>query len=71
MSPDNNVVLLHSPKGVPRSASSIFPLQTYIDVVSGPVDAADGHAQAAQAALVHVTGNGAAEAHVAAQAVAA
>lgn len=35
-------------------------LRSYSDVVSGPVDAADGHAQAAQAALVHVTGDGAA-----------
>lgn len=35
-------------------------LRSYFDVVFGPVDTADGHAQAAQAALVHVTGNGAA-----------
>lgn len=35
-------------------------LRSYSDVVSGPVDGADGHAQAAQAALVHVTGDGAA-----------
>lgn len=37
--------------------------QTYLDVVSGPVDAADGHAHTPYAALVHVAGNGAAEAH--------
>lgn len=34
--------------------------RSHFDVVSGPVDAADGHAQAAQAALVHVAGDGAA-----------
>lgn len=34
--------------------------RSYFDVVFGPVDAADGHAQAAQAALVHVAGDGAA-----------
>lgn len=33
---------------------------SYFDVVFGPVDAADGHSQAAQAALVHVAGDGAA-----------
>lgn len=33
-----------------------------MDVVSGPVDAAYGHVDSAQAALVHVTGDGAAEA---------
>lgn len=38
-------------------------LSSYSDVVSGPVDAADGHAQATQAALVHVTGDGAAYTH--------
>lgn len=36
--------------------------QTYSDVVSGPVDAADGQAHTPYAALVHVAGNGAAEA---------
>ena len=40
-------------------------LKTYADVVSGPVDAADGHAQTAQAALIHVAGDGAAETPVA------
>lgn len=34
--------------------------RSYFDVVSGPVDAADGHAQATHAALVHVAGDGAA-----------
>lgn len=33
-----------------------------MDVVSGPVDGSDGHAQTAQAALVHVASDGAAEA---------
>lgn len=34
--------------------------RSHFDVVFGPVDAADGHAQATQAALVHVAGDGAA-----------
>lgn len=54
---------------VQRAPGSIYPLKTYFDVVSGPVDAADGHGQTTQAALVHVTGYGAAEAHVAAQTI--
>lgn len=37
-------------------------MQAHLDVVSGPVDAAYRHLHSAQAALVHVTGNGAAEA---------
>lgn len=37
-------------------------VQTHLDVVSGPVDAAHGHLHSAQAAFVHVAGNGAAEA---------
>lgn len=53
------------------SASSRYSLNTYIDVVFGPVDAADGHAQTTQAALVHVTGNGTAQAWVATQTIAA
>lgn len=36
--------------------------QTHLDVVSGPVDAAYCHLRSAQAAFVHVAGNGAAEA---------
>lgn len=56
---------------IQRAASSIYPLKTYFDVVSGPVDAADGHGQTTQAALVHVTGYGAAEAQVAEQTIAA
>lgn len=35
-------------------------ISSYFDVVFGPVDTADGHAQATQAALVHVAGDGAA-----------
>lgn len=44
--------------------------QTYIDVVFGPVDAADCPVQTTQAALAHVTGDGAAEAREAEKAVA-
>lgn len=53
------------------SSSSSRPLWTYLDVVFGPVDAADRHPQATQAALVHVAGDGAAEAVVAEETVAA
>lgn len=44
-------------------------LRSYFDVVFGPVDTADGHAQAAQAALVHVAGDGAAHTQRAQQGV--
>lgn len=50
---------------------AVSRLNTYADVVSGPVDAADGHAQTTQAELVHVTGDGAAQARVATQTIAA
>lgn len=42
--------------------SQMHTVQTHLDVVSGPVDAAHGHLHSAQAAFVHVAGNGAAEA---------
>lgn len=68
-----NFIKAHSEENGPRlfkSQQLIFnkmtafvftqALRSYFDVVFGPVDTADGHAQAAQAALIHVTGNGAA-----------
>lgn len=42
--------------------SQMHTVQTHLDVVSGPVDAAYCQLRSAQAALVHVAGNGAAEA---------
>lgn len=42
---------------------------SYFDVVFGSVDTADGHAQAAHAALIHVAGDGAAHAQRAQQGV--
>lgn len=50
---------------------SHHPLEAYLDVVLGPVDAPDGHPQAAQAALAHVAGDGAAETRVAPETAAA
>lgn len=37
-------------------------LKSYVDVVFGPVDGPDGYTQATQAALIHGTGDGAAQA---------
>lgn len=45
--------------------------KSYTDVVFSPVDGADGHTQATQAALVHGAGDGAAHARVAPQSKAA
>lgn len=44
-------------------------LSSYLDVISGSVDTADGHAQATQAALAHVAGDGAAHTQWAQQGV--
>lgn len=53
--------------GTRRTAPGHHEVFTHgaLDVVFGPVNTADGHAQTTQAALVHVIGNGAAQAAVA------
>lgn len=69
VTPHSNVaVLQNGPNGVILSV--FISSETHIDVVLGPVHAANAHMQTTQAALVHVTGDGAAEAHVAEQTIA-
>jgi len=60
-----NEVGIHRTSWAPAPSYCIYT--TYLDVVLGPVHTADGHGQTTQAALVHVAGDGAAEARVATQ----